>query len=63
MQACAYPNGFLFKYFTLSGNDLADEDVDIGGNEPPVSSCPPVEIEKDTTYRINQPLSPGRDSG
>ncbi|GMJ04313.1 global transcription factor group E8 [Hibiscus trionum] len=29
------------------GNDQADEDVDIGGNESPVSSYPPVEIEKD----------------
>ncbi|KAE8718193.1 Transcription factor GTE8 [Hibiscus syriacus] len=33
------------------GNDQADEDVDIGGNEPPVSSYPPVEIEKDTGHR------------
>ena len=34
------------------GNDLVDEDVDIvGGNDPPVSSYPPVEIEKDATNR------------
>ncbi|KAJ6424053.1 hypothetical protein OIU84_024932 [Salix udensis] len=29
------------------GNDLGDEDIDIGGNEPPVSSYQPVEIEKE----------------
>ncbi|OVA15377.1 Bromodomain [Macleaya cordata] len=33
------------------GNDPVDEDVDIGGNDPPVSSYPPVEIEKDTAHR------------
>ncbi|KAG4951282.1 hypothetical protein JHK82_044194 [Glycine max] len=43
----------------FKGNDSDDEEVDIGGNEPPVSSYPPVEIEKDTTCRINTCLSPG----
>ncbi|KAI9076059.1 hypothetical protein K1719_041993 [Acacia pycnantha] len=43
----------------FKGNDLADEDVEIGGNEPPVSSCPPVESEKNRTDGINQLLSPG----
>lgn len=33
------------------GNDPADEDVDIGGNDPPISSYPPVEIEKDTALK------------
>nr|DAD30643.1 TPA_asm: hypothetical protein HUJ06_009494 [Nelumbo nucifera] len=33
------------------GNEPADEDVDIGGNDPPVSSYPSIEIEKDTTHR------------
>ncbi|CAL5361891.1 hypothetical protein CsSME_00053080 [Camellia sinensis var. sinensis] len=33
------------------GNDLVDEDVDIGGNDPPISSYPPVEIEKDIVLR------------
>ncbi|XP_031475027.1 transcription factor GTE9-like isoform X1 [Nymphaea colorata] len=33
------------------GNEPADEDVDIGGNDPPVSSYPPVEIEKDMVAR------------
>ncbi|XP_028772405.1 transcription factor GTE8 isoform X2 [Neltuma alba] len=47
----------------FKGNDLADEDVEIGGNEPPVSSCPPVESEKDRTYGIDQRLSPGSSSG
>ncbi|GMI76821.1 global transcription factor group E8 [Hibiscus trionum] len=39
------------------GNDQADEDVDIGGNEPPVSSYPPVEIEKDACYRSAKSVS------
>ncbi|XP_061373537.1 transcription factor GTE8-like [Gastrolobium bilobum] len=43
----------------FKGNDPADEEVDIGGNEPPVSSYPHVQIEKDTTSRINKCLSPG----
>lgn len=35
-----------------SGNDLVDEDVDIvGGNDAPISSFPPVEIEKDAAQR------------
>lgn len=29
------------------GNDLGDEEIDIGGNGPPVSSYQPVEIEKE----------------
>ncbi|XP_022134727.1 transcription factor GTE10 isoform X2 [Momordica charantia] len=34
------------------GNDPIDEDVDIvGGNDPPVSSYPPIEIEKDAVRR------------
>lgn len=32
------------------GNDPVDEDVDIGGNEPPVSSYPQVETEKDKGF-------------
>ncbi|XP_044499633.1 transcription factor GTE8-like [Mangifera indica] len=35
-------------------NDIADEDIDIGGNEPPVSSYPPVEIEKDAGFKSNK---------
>ncbi|XP_027351706.1 transcription factor GTE8-like isoform X2 [Abrus precatorius] len=42
----------------FKGNDSVDEEVDIGGNEPPVSSYPHVEIEKDTTSRMNKCLSP-----
>ncbi|CAK7328257.1 unnamed protein product [Dovyalis caffra] len=50
------------------GNDLADYDIDIGGNEPPVSSYPPVEIEKekDTGHKsskINSDSSKDSDSG
>ncbi|KAA8540709.1 hypothetical protein F0562_024372 [Nyssa sinensis] len=32
-------------------NDPIDEDVDICGNDPPISSYPPVEIEKDAALR------------
>ena len=53
----------LFEFVPLVANDPADEDVDIGGNEPPVSSYPPMEIEKDATYRTNKRLSPGNSSG
>ncbi|XP_049359480.1 transcription factor GTE10-like isoform X2 [Solanum verrucosum] len=45
------------------GNDLADEEVDIGGNDPPVSSFPPVEIEKDRARRSNKCSSSSSDSG
>ncbi|XAR51972.1 hypothetical protein NMG60_11006785 [Bertholletia excelsa] len=45
------------------GNDPMDEDVDIGGNEPPVSSYPPVEIEKDAARRINQTVNARRSRG
>lgn len=38
-----------------SGNDQVDEDVDVvGGNDPPVSSYPPVEIEKDVANRTSK---------
>ncbi|XP_072971890.1 transcription factor GTE9-like isoform X1 [Typha angustifolia] len=36
------------------GNELADEDVDIGGNDLPLSSFPPVVIEKDTAPRSSK---------
>lgn len=54
---------YPFIFVLLAGNDPADEEVDIGGNEPPVSSYPAVEIEKDKTYRTNNHLSPGSSSG
>lgn len=38
-------------YGASTGNDPVDEDVDIGGNDPPVSSYPPVEIEKDAAHK------------
>ncbi|XP_054802837.1 transcription factor GTE8-like [Prosopis cineraria] len=46
----------------FKGDDLGDEDVDIGVNEPPVTSCPPLEIEKDATYRINKCSGAGSSS-
>ncbi|GMJ09409.1 global transcription factor group E8 [Hibiscus trionum] len=39
------------------GNDQAGEDVDIGGNDPP------VEIEKDTGHRNSKSVSPGSTRG
>ncbi|XP_038706553.1 transcription factor GTE8-like isoform X2 [Tripterygium wilfordii] len=44
------------------GNDPEDEEVDIGGNEPPVSSYPTVEIEKDACCRRNKCVSSGSSS-
>ncbi|KAI3919523.1 hypothetical protein MKX01_018346, partial [Papaver californicum] len=32
-------------------NDQVEEEIDIGGNDPPVSTCPPIEIKKDTAHR------------
>ncbi|XP_062109058.1 transcription factor GTE8-like [Humulus lupulus] len=43
------------------GNEPADEDVDIGRNDPPVSSCP-LEIEKDTGHGISKCISSGSSS-
>ena len=55
---------YYLKHVLFVGNDdLADEDVDIGGNESPVSNYPPVEIEKDTTPRIRKCPSPGSSTG
>jgi hypothetical protein len=45
------------------GNDPGDEDVDIGGNEPPISSYPSVEIEKDAAHRSSRCFSSGNSSG
>ncbi|GKV05435.1 hypothetical protein SLEP1_g17450 [Rubroshorea leprosula] len=40
------------------GNDQGDEDIDIvGGNDCPISSYPPVEIEKDAANRNNKGIS------
>ncbi|GMN64378.1 hypothetical protein TIFTF001_033450 [Ficus carica] len=44
-------------------NEPADEDVDIvGGNDQPVSSFPPVEIEKDATHRNSKCSNSSRSS-
>uniref|UniRef100_A0A7N0T552 Uncharacterized protein n=1 Tax=Kalanchoe fedtschenkoi TaxID=63787 RepID=A0A7N0T552_KALFE len=40
------------------GNEPVDEDVDVGENEPPVSSYPPVEIEKDVEHRSSNCITP-----
>nr|GMC48638.1 transcription factor GTE8-like [Ipomoea batatas] len=45
------------------GNDLVEEEIDIGGNEPPVSSYPPVEIEKDVALQSNECINAGGPTG
>ncbi|XP_022965622.1 transcription factor GTE10-like isoform X1 [Cucurbita maxima] len=49
------------------GNGRIDDDVDIvGGNDPPVSSYPPIEIEKDAVHRdskCNHSSSSSSESG
>ncbi|XP_026402656.1 transcription factor GTE8-like [Papaver somniferum] len=32
-------------------NEPVEEEIDIGGNDPPVSSYPPIEIKKDSAHR------------
>ncbi|PIN02476.1 hypothetical protein CDL12_25010 [Handroanthus impetiginosus] len=44
------------------GNNPIDEDVDIGGNEAPVTSYPPVLIDKDAGGRAEECNEPGPDS-
>jgi len=36
----------------IAGNNAGDEEVDIGGNEPPVTSHSPMEIEKGRHHTI-----------
>lgn len=64
--------GFLTFFYVLlrvecvSGNEVVDEDIDIGGSDHPISSFPPVEIEKDTANknsRCSSPTSSSSDSG
>ncbi|KAJ8749074.1 hypothetical protein K2173_013681 [Erythroxylum novogranatense] len=44
-------------------NESDDEDVDIGGNEPLVSSFPPVDIKKDKGCRSSKTNSSNSSSG
>lgn len=56
----------FFWMVHISGNDAVDEDIDIGGIDHPISSFPPVEIEKDTANKNNRcssPTSSSSDSG
>lgn len=41
---------FILTFFV--GNDAVEEDIDIGGNDSPILSFPPIEIEKDTAHEI-----------
>lgn len=43
-------------------NDGNDEDIDIGGNDLPMSSFPPIEIEKDTAAQDSKCSSPSSSS-
>ncbi|KAK9684277.1 hypothetical protein RND81_10G198400 [Saponaria officinalis] len=43
-------------------NDAAEEDIDIGGNDHPVSSFPPVEIVKDTANKNERGSIPSSSS-
>ncbi|KAM7506527.1 hypothetical protein LguiA_016980 [Lonicera macranthoides] len=45
------------------GSGLVDEDVDIGGNELPVSSYPPAERKKDTGHQSSTYVTAGSSSG
>ncbi|KAF8390596.1 hypothetical protein HHK36_025123 [Tetracentron sinense] len=45
------------------GNEPVEEDIDIGGNDPPVSSYPPVEIDKDTAHINSKCSSSSSSSG
>lgn len=38
----------------IAGNNAGDEEVEIGGNEPPVSSHSPMEIEKGRHHTISK---------
>jgi hypothetical protein len=38
----------------LTGNELIDEDIDIGENYPPVSTLPPVVFEVETADRSSK---------
>ncbi|KAL9375481.1 hypothetical protein Peur_032360 [Populus x canadensis] len=41
------------------GNDTVEEDIDIvGGNDPPISSYPPIKIEKDEANKNSKRSSP-----
>lgn len=58
-------SGLSTSSLQLCKDNSADEDVDIGGREPPVSSYPTVEMVKDTDCRTSKCISldgPGGDS-
>lgn len=53
----------LTAHLKSTVNDPVEEEVDIGGNELPVSSYPPVEIKKDTAHQINECTNVGVPTG
>ena len=53
----------VFLMYVLLRNDVSDEDVDISGNEPPMPSYTPVEIEKDTGHKSGECISSGSSNG
>lgn len=44
----------LVIHVYIAGNNAGDEEVEIGGNEPPVSSHSPMEIEKGRHHTISK---------
>lgn len=56
------PNGLGLSNSSMhleGDNNHVDEEVDIGGNEPPVSSYPSLEIEKDTDPKRDERINTG----
>lgn len=47
----------------VTGNDPVEEDIDIGGNEPPVSSYTPDEKEKGTSKKSDTRTTSRTSSG
>lgn len=51
-ELCAVTNfNLMIPSSQLLGTQPVDEDVDIIGNAPPVSSYPPMEIAKESTLK------------
>lgn len=53
----------LTAHLKSTGNDLVGEEVDICGNELPVSSYSPVEIKKEIAHQVNECTNVGVPTG
>jgi hypothetical protein len=48
-----------YSFIIFLGNDTVEEDIDVvGGNDPPISSYPPIKIEKDEANKNSKRSSP-----